>query len=62
MIRLNYKTKKELKESIGKRLHYTETSMSGDEYVSTGVITGCNFKRSWYANVRMENDLIVKVD
>ena len=32
MLIFNYKSKKELKENIGKPLNYTETSMFGPEY------------------------------
>lgn len=62
MIQFNYEKKKDLKESIGKRLKFTETSMFGSEYVSNGPLTGCNKKRSWYAKVTMKDDLIAKVE
>lgn len=42
MMILNYKSKKELKESIGKPLDYTETSMFGPEYLEEGKFLGCN--------------------
>lgn len=42
MMILNYKSKKELKEYIGKQLDYTETSMFGAEYLSNGSFCGCN--------------------
>ena len=58
MIQLCYETKKELKNNIGKELNYIETSFFGDEYKSTGTITGCNKKRSWFANVIMEDNKI----
>lgn len=61
MIQLNYRTKKELKENIGKPLRYTETSMFGPEYRENGSITGCNEKRNWFARVTMVNGLINKV-
>ena len=38
MMILNYETKKELKENIGKPLNYTETSWFGPEYVSTELL------------------------
>lgn len=59
-----YKTKKLLKESVGKNLRYEETSMFGAEYVSTGtfaVVGPFPHKRVWYATVTMKDDLIVKV-
>jgi hypothetical protein len=61
MIQLIYETKKELKENVGKELNYIETSFFGEEYKSTGTITGCNKKRSWFANVIMQDDKIVQV-
>ena len=64
MIGLNYKTKKELKASIGQSLSYEETTMFGVEYVSNGKLTGVGpspYIRKWYATVTIENDKIVKV-
>ncbi len=67
MIILNYKSKKELKENIGNRLNYIETSMFGDEYVSNGVLTGANRPhitgkgREFFANVIMKDNLIMAV-
>ena len=55
MLVLHYPSKKVLKENIGKRLNYTETSLFGAEYVSTGKLVGCNrphltgFKREFFA-------------
>lgn len=62
MIQFNYNRKKDLKLSIGERLKFTETTMFKPEYVSNGVLTGCNKKRTWYANVTMKDDLIAKVE
>ena len=42
MLIFNYKSKKELKENIGKTLNYTETSMFGPEYKESGVLVGSN--------------------
>jgi len=64
MIGLRYKTKKALKESIGERLRYTETSVSGPEYTKDGDITGVGpspYDRKWYATVTMKNGIITKV-
>jgi len=67
MIIFNYKSKKELKESIGKRLDYIETSMFGSEYVGNGTMTGANRPhvtgkgREFFANVTMQDGLIVGV-
>ena len=59
-----YPTKKALKESVGKRLQYRETSIFGIQYKSNGTITvadGCTGKRKWFASVTMKDDLIHKV-
>ena len=59
-----YPTKKALKESIGKRLLYTETSAFGNEYHSNGsfaVVGPSAYNRKWYAEVTMKNDLIERV-
>ena len=42
MMILNYESKKELKENVGNRLKYTETSFFGEEYESNGSFVGCN--------------------
>jgi hypothetical protein len=60
MIQLLYETKKQLKENVGSELEYIETSFFGEEYKSTGTITGCNKKRSWFANVVMQDDKIIQ--
>ena len=67
MIVFNYKSKKELKENIGKPLDYRETSMFGDEYVRDGSIIGANRPhitgkgREFFAEVSMANGLIKAV-
>lgn len=67
MIVFNYKSKKELKENIGKKLKYIETSVFGKEYVSDGDLIGANRPhitgkgREFFASVTMENNLIKKV-
>ncbi len=65
MLGATYKTKKELKESVGKSLRYVETSMFGAEFKADGqfpVVGPCPFtKRNWYATVTMEGGLIKKV-
>ena len=63
---LNYESKKELKENIGNRLRYTETSFFGEEYKSDGTFAGCNRPhdprgtgtREFFAEVTMVDDLI----
>ena len=62
-----YKSKKDLKNSIGQKLNYRETSIFGPEYVADGDITGANrpqytgIGREFFATVTMENGLIKKV-
>ena len=67
MMIVHYDSKKELKESIGKSLRYSETSMFGDEYLPTG--TFCVARRphlqgggrEFFAQVTMKDGLIEKV-
>ena len=50
MMGASYKSKKLLKESIGKPLNYVETSMFGPEYKSTGtfcVVGPSPYERKW---------------
>ena len=67
MLVVNYPSKKNLKENVGKRLSYTETSIFGNEYKSNGLLTVANrphitgLGREFYAQVTMQNDIIVKV-
>jgi hypothetical protein len=59
-----YPTKKALKESVGKALHYEETSMFGPEYRPDGkfaVVGPSPRKRNWYAEITMENGFIARV-
>lgn len=59
-----YATKKALKESIGKRLQYTETSFFGAEYQPNGsnVLVGPDaYNRKWFAKVECQDGIIVKV-
>lgn len=65
MMGANYKTKKELIESVGKTLRYVETSMFGDEYQHNGVfsVVGPSPQlRKWFARVTMKDGLIAKVE
>ena len=69
MMILNYESKKELKENVGNRLRYTETSFFGEEYKSNGSFAGCNRphdprgtgKREFFAEVTMVDNLISEV-
>jgi len=69
MLILNYKSKKELKDQIGKLLDYTETSVFGPEYKPNGIIVGSNRPhstnnkgREFFAEVTLKNNLIKKVN
>ena len=63
---VNYPSKKVLKENVGKRLRYTETSMFGPEYKSDGHLTVANrphitgMGREFFAEVWMRDGLIEK--
>jgi len=67
MIIFNYSSKKELKENIGKRLQYIETSLYGLEYKPNGVLVGANRPhitgqgREFFASVTMRDGLIERV-
>ena len=63
-----YKSKKELKENIGQRLIYMETSVRGAEYKATGSFTVAGrvgplglAKKEFFAYVTMADGLIQKV-
>ena len=62
-----YPSKKVLKENIGQRLKYQETSVFGPEYKSNGTLTVANrphitgMGREFFAQVTMKDDVIVKV-
>jgi len=68
MIVFDYPSKKVLKENVGNRLRYIKTSMFGDEYVSTGKLTGANRPhitgqgREFFATVTMKDGLIARVE
>jgi hypothetical protein len=62
-----YASKKLLKEAVGQRLKYEETSMFGAEYRDNGELTVCNrphitgMGREFFAQVTMKDGLILKV-
>ena len=76
MIIVNYKSKKDLKNSIGQKLDYTETSMFGNEYKTNGKFSACNRPsinsvlinrgilraKEFFTTITIENDLIKKVE
>ena len=63
MIKVFYKSKKELKEQVGKSLFYKETSIFGDEYKSNGtfLVADGSPQRKWFAEVTMKDNVIAKV-
>ena len=64
MMAATYKTKKALKESIGKPLRYQETSLFGPEYKPDGtfsVVGPAPYERKWFAEITMSGGLIAKV-
>ena len=65
MMGASYKTKKALKESIGERLRYVETSIFGSEYSDdmsgVAVVGPSPTQRKWYAQVWVSDGLITKV-
>ena len=60
-----YRSKKDLKASIGSKLDYIETSMFGPEFKPDGVnyVVGPDpyRNRKWYAAVETKGGIIVKV-
>lgn len=64
---VKYPSKKALKESVGNRLRYIETSLFGPEYSDNGMLTVANrphitgLGREFFAQVWMENGIIAKV-
>ena len=67
MLVFNYANEKDLKQSVGQRLAYIETSIFGEEYRRDGVLTGANRPhitgqgREFFANVTMRDGLIAAV-
>jgi hypothetical protein len=63
MLQANYPTKKALKEAVGERLQYSETSVFGAEYKRDGVlfVADASPGRKWFAKVTMRDGLIAKV-
>ena len=68
MMILYYRSKRQLKEAIGTRLKYKETSIHGNEYKSNGTFVGSNRPsisgtggKEFYAEITMKDDRIAKV-
>ncbi len=60
-----YKSKKELKQSVGMPLRYVETSMFGNEFKPDGkfcVVGPSPYERKWFATVTMKGGRIAKVE
>ena len=68
MLLTGYKSKKELKECIGKPLEYQETSIFGDEYKANGSFVVARRPhllgggREFFAKITMKDNLIAKVE
>ena len=63
MFQVFYTNKKSLRESVGKKLNFAETSVFGPEYRDNGELTVADGspKRSWFARVAMSEGKIKKV-
>lgn len=64
MLAANYRFKKDLADSVGQGLSFTETSMFGPEYKPNGifpVVGPSPYVRSWFAEVTMKGGKISKV-
>ena len=62
MLVARYPTKKALRDSIGKRFNYQETSYFGPEFRPNAwntVVGPSAYKRKWYANVFVSDCLKV---
>jgi len=58
---INYKTKKDLKNNIGKELNYKETNIFKDEYTENGTVIGCDINRKFFAKITIKNNIIERV-
>lgn len=64
---VRYPSKKVLKENVGMRLKFIETSLFGNEYRDDGWLTVANrphitgLGREFFAQVKMENGIIAGV-
>jgi hypothetical protein len=64
MLVARYPTRKALKAAVGQPLRYEETSLHGDEYRDDGRLTVVGpgaYDRRWYAQITMQQGVIVKV-
>jgi len=64
MMGASYKTKKDLKASVGQELRFVETSFFGPEFKRDGtfcVVGPSPEQRKWFAEVAMKDGLITKV-
>ncbi len=62
-LQVNFPTKKALKAHVGQTLEYVETVASWfpPEYKATGSMIVCNERRSYFAVVTMQDNLITSV-
>ena len=62
-----YRTKKQLRESVGQEFRYTETSAFGQEFPESGNVAGIAvvgpspYERKWYAQVWTEAGILRRV-
>ena len=66
MMLLNYANKKDLQDSVGEPLKYTETSLFGPEYRPDGTVYGARRPHlqgghEWFAQIQMKGGKIFKV-
>lgn len=68
MMIVHYQSKKAMKECVGQRLRYTETSMFGPEFKDNGTFCGSNRPqitgaggREFFAEITMKDGLIAKI-
>jgi len=64
MAACGYSTKKQLKECVGQRLNYEETSLFGSEYCPNGdnnVVGPSAHQRKWFATVTCKDGIITEV-
>ncbi len=68
MLLTGYTSKKELKENVGQRLIYKETSLFGPEYRSNGTFVAAHRPqltflkgREFFAEITMKDDVIASV-
>ena len=67
LLLIGYKSKKELKQCVGKSLRYRETSVFGDEYKQNGKFVAASRPsmggagREFFAEITMQDGKIARV-